>query len=324
VIGREYAAAVGHKLDALMPPLAQLDDLFSRADGLPVEVRHEVRERTMILEVSRSTIVSREEERLGQVILLREITERKEAEHRNLEVALERERIQLLARFIRSTSHDLRTPLAIMNTSIYVARRTADPAQREEKLALIEQQVKVMTRMIDDLHLLAKLESDVPLAATPIRLIDLVHNIPDDVRAMIRSKSLTLQVSGDDSLTVRAQPDLLLRAYHNLLHNGVVYTPREGNVKVRAYADEQARAVIEVADTGQGIAAEQLEHIFDGFHKANTARTSDGTGMGIGLPIARKIATAHHGRLEVSSTPGEGSVFKLVLPIDNTEARLTL
>lgn len=307
----KYADTIGEPLSTVLPALtAQW-----KARGNPAEITLEVGNSSRFYEVNCSAVQTSSGLQMGSIIALREITERKIAEARALELALERERIQVFSRFIRSVSHDLRTPLSVMNTTIYVARKTNSAEQREEKLAIIEDQIKRMTAMIEDMHLLAKLDSGIALEMKAVRLHDIIHNIPRQIQHLLQEKHLNFQLEGSDALHVCGQADLLLRAYHNLLHNAVLYTPAEGSVKVRAYANADGYGVVELEDTGCGMTPEQLAAVFEQFQKANEARTTDGSGFGIGLPIVRKIATAHRGTLEATSTPGLGSVFRLVLPL---------
>lgn len=306
-----YSSAIGVKLGALMPALTK------DAPPCPEEICLDVDGDARYYEVKHSAINTPGGLQMGKVITLREVTERRDSETRSLELALERERIQLFSRFVRSISHDLRTPLAVMNTSIYIARKSANAEQREEKLAIIEEQIRRMTSMIEDMHLLAKLDSGIALEMSTLRLEDVIYNIPSTVRRLVQDKRLNFQLEGNNLLRVRGQPDLLVRAYHNLLHNAALYTPPEGSVTVRVYASESC-GVIAVEDTGGGMTSEQLTAAFEKFQKTNEARTTDGSGLGIGLPIARKIALAHRGTLEARSNPGVGSVFRIVLPLTDS------
>jgi PAS domain S-box-containing protein len=313
---RSYNNAVGAPLATLIPAFTQ-----EHTQPFPEQIHLEVDGSSHFYEVKRSAITTSTGYQMGDVITLREITERKNAETRALELALERERILLFSRFVRSISHDLRTPLSVMNTAIYIARKSSNAEQRSEKLLTIEEQIKRMTGMIEDMHLLAKLDSGIALDMTSVRLEDVIHNVPTHIRRLVEDKQLRFHLDGSLPLRVCAQPDLLVRAYHNLLHNAVLYTQPEGSVTVRTYANDEGCGVIAVEDTGPGIAPEQLATVFEQFQKTNEARTSDGSGFGIGLPIARKITLAHRGKLEVSSTPGAGSVFQMILPLTHSGAK---
>jgi two-component system sensor histidine kinase BaeS len=129
---------------------------------------------------------------------------------------------------------------------------------------------------------------------------------------MIEKKHQLFTVDIQDD-TARGDVTLLRRAVHNLLQNASLYTPEQGQITVRGSREDED-IVIEVEDTGVGIAPQDLKGIFDRFTKVNRARTQDGSGAGLGLAIVRKIAQIHNGTITAESTPGQGSMFRLVVP----------
>lgn len=248
----------------------------------------------------------------GKLLALRDTTQQRIAEKHALELRLEQEKIRLLAGFIRDTSHDLRTPLTVMNTSLYLARKTDDPVKRDTKLAEIEQQITHIQRIIDGLLLLTTLDTSTTMEISVFRISALIDPLPADIRSMIEKKSQLFTIDIQDD-TARGDVTLLRRAVHNLVQNASLYTPAQGQITVRACREEH-EIVVEVEDTGVGIAQQDLTGIFDRFTKVNRARTPDGSGAGLGLAIVRKIAQIHSGTVTASSTPGQGSVFRLTIP----------
>lgn len=250
----------------------------------------------------------------GRLVVLRDITERKLASKRDLELSIERERTRLLASFIQYSSHDLRTPLSKMSMALHIARRTEDEQKRLEKLDAIEQEILKMTNIIEEMHLLTRLENGLPIALTTVSLHQVVRLTPTDIQKIIIEKRLSLRLPTESDVLVCGDMQLLQQAFRNLLHNAAIYTPEDGSITVSIYS-ENSRGIIEVADTGMGIEGEQLEMIFEHFAKVNTARTADGSGAGLGLAIVKKIMEVHHGEVTVVSRPGLGSTFRLMLPL---------
>jgi PAS domain S-box-containing protein len=248
----------------------------------------------------------------GKLLALRDTTQRRIAEKRALELTLEQEKIRLLAGFIRDTSHDLRTPLTVMNTALYLARKTDDPVKRDTKLSEIEQQIMHIQRIIDGLLLLTTLDTSTTMEISVFRISALIDPLPSDIRNMIEKKQQLFTVDIQDD-TARGDVTLLRRAVHNLVQNASLYTPAQGQITIRG-SREDHEIIIEVEDTGVGIAEKDLAGIFDRFTKVNRARTQDGSGAGLGLAIVRKIAQIHGGTVSATSTPGEGSTFRLVIP----------
>jgi signal transduction histidine kinase len=274
-------------------------------------------ERTYDLHIS--PIYQRNHQLAGRLLVLRDITERKLAEKRDFELSIEREKTRLLASFIQYTSHDLRTPLSTMNMAVHIARRTDDAQKRQEKLDAIEQDIMKMGNIIEEMHLLTRLESGLPVELKPISLDYIIQLAPADIQRLIVQKHLSLHLPHDSNIVIRGDTELLRQAFRSVLHNAALYTPPDGSVTVSTYTQE-TWGIIEVEDTGMGIEPEQLEAIFDPFVKADPARPSDGSGAGIGLAIVKKIMDVHQGKVTVVSNPSQGSTFCLMLPLADFKA----
>jgi PAS domain S-box-containing protein len=310
VLGQTSDRVIGHTMDEAFELRTELLKAIHDLHGQQGEISDSADgQRYFDLRISP---VSSNKNISGKLLALRDTTQRRIAEKRALELTLEQEKIRLLAGFIRDTSHDLRTPLTVMNTALYLARKTDDPVKRETKLSDIEQQIIHIQRIIDGLLLLTTLDTATTMEISVFRLSALIDPLPVDIRKMIEKKHQLFTVDIQDD-TARGDVTLLRRAVHNLLQNASLYTPEYGQITVRG-SREDDDIVIEVEDTGVGIAPQDLNGIFDRFTKVNRARTQDGSGAGLGLAIVRKIAQIHSGTITAESTPGQGSMFRLVVP----------
>ena len=310
ILGQTSDKVIGRTMDEAFERRTELLKAIHNLDGRQGEISDSTDEqRYFDLRISS---VSSNKNISGKLLAMRDITQRRVAEKRALELTLEQEKIRLLAGFIRDTSHDLRTPLTVMNTALYLARKTDDPVKRDAKLADVEQQITHIQRIIDGLLLLTTLDTATTMEISVFRLSALIDPLPSDIRNMIEKKQQLLTVDIQDD-TGRGDVTLLRRAVHNLVQNASLYTPAQGHITIRGCRSDQ-EIVIEVEDTGVGIAPNDLTGIFDRFTKVNRARTQDGSGAGLGLAIVRKIAQIHSGTVTATSTPGQGSLFRLVVP----------
>jgi two-component system phosphate regulon sensor histidine kinase PhoR len=246
------------------------------------------------------------------VAYVEDITERKWNEKRTQELILEREQVKLLTEFVQTISHDLRTPLAIINTSLYLLERASDSEKKQYYSNKISDQVLRVSSLVDGLLGMVKWDSHASYTLEEVDVNALISSVGVDMGTLAAEKSLTLKFDlGANIPKLTADWFALGEALTNIVKNAVQYTPAEGSVVVRSRA-HSSHAVIEVQDTGIGIEAQDLRHIFDRLYRADKARSTHG--IGLGLPIARKIVEAHGGRIEVESTPGKGSLFRMVLP----------
>ena len=243
-----------------------------------------------------------------------DITDRKQAEVQKLELQIERERAHMLREFINASSHDLRTPITIMGTSLYLLGRTSQPEQKPY-LEQLDNQVYRMTRLIDDMLTISHLDADDdPLALQPRSVNDFAAEAVQrhSKEAATKERKLTTEFA---AVSPWAQIDSaqLNHALERLIKNAIAYTVAGDSITVSTALVGQ-EAVIRIADTGQGISADDLPHIFERFYRADKARGVTSGGAGLGLSIARRIVELHHGRIEVESTLDEGSTFSVILP----------
>jgi PAS domain S-box-containing protein len=261
---------------------------------------------------------------VGTVLVNRDITERKRLEQNALELAIEKAQAETLRRFITHTSHDLRNPLSILNTSLYLLRRKLPPDVLErsaDHLRQMEEQMQQLTRILDDFVDISRLESDSePFHLKPVHLMNLTHRLFLQLEPLAERHGHSLHFRCDDEhLTIEADEVQLSRAIQNLVVNAVSYTPQGGDITLAVYQQDN-RAVVEVRDNGIGITEAEIPRIFESFYRTDPARSIATGGAGLGLPIAHHIVQKHGGSIGVDSAPGAGSVFRIYLPLSTPAA----
>ena len=219
--------------------------------------------------------------------------------------------------FVANVSHELRTPLSALRALVETLQDGAadDPAIRAEFLHGIEVEVERMSQMIAELLDLARIESgmaDLDLAAVDLNQI--VGPAADRLRAQAARHELTLEVVTDDQpLPIHADPDRTARVVMSLIHNAIKFTPPSGAIRVATHRTDED-AVISVSDTGNGLALDELDRVFERFYKADPSRS--GAGAGLGLSIARHTVRQHGGRIWAESPGlGRGATFRVALPL---------
>jgi heavy metal sensor kinase len=220
-------------------------------------------------------------------------------------------------RFSGDISHELRTPLTTILGNISLLKRASSlpEAEKQEMLDEIEAEAQRMKRLIADLLLLAQEDADMVMRHEPVELDTLMLEVYRQIKR--HADKVDIEIVHEDQAVVLGDADRLRQLLVNLLNNAVQYTPAGG--KIELSLDRRGdKAEITVRDTGQGIAPEDLPHIFDRFYRADKARSRTKGGSGLGLSIVRWVVDAHHGEIEVESTPGQGTTFRVRLPLLRT------
>jgi two-component system OmpR family sensor kinase len=215
-------------------------------------------------------------------------------------------------RFLADVSHELRTPLTAIRGNLDLLRRLSSPDK--ESMEAIDSEVKRMTRLVNDLLILAQAESGrLPLANDVVELDTLLLDAFKEGKMLSRGK-VELRIGREDQARVLGDRDRLKQVVLNILSNAIQYTPRGGQVDIGlACVGEWAR--LTVTDTGPGISAEDLPHVFERFYRSDMSRQrSKSGGAGLGLSIAYWITRGHGGNIEVASEPNHGTTFSIWLP----------
>ena len=223
-----------------------------------------------------------------------------------------------IRQFSTDVSHELRTPLTAIRGQLEVALFTAEePDQFRDAMANALEDVEKLSSIVRALLLLSQAESgQLVLQKAPLDLADVVADVVDQFQIPAEEKGVKLTAILEPGWVASVDRTQFERLISNLLSNAVKYTPKGGSVSVRVGRDEAEgwiRMVVE--DTGVGVPAENLPHIFDRFYRVRNAQTPAVQGLGLGLSFVAWIVSAHEGTIQVESQPGEGSRFTVRLPI---------
>jgi len=225
-------------------------------------------------------------------------------------------------RFVADASHELRAPLTAIQGNLELLERSAQMSdqERDETLSYLRKEAERMSRLVADLLVLARADAGQGIRLQPVELDRLLLEVFQDVRRLSPGRRISLRDL--DQVQVQGDPDRLKQLLVILVDNALKYTPESGEVQLALHT-EPGSGVITVADTGIGIAPEDLAHIFERFYRADKARSREQGGTGLGLSIARWIAERHGGHIDVESTIGKGSTFIVRLPtVDGRHRKL--
>ncbi len=221
-------------------------------------------------------------------------------------------------RFSTDVSHELRTPLTAIRGQLEVGLLTAQtPEQYREAMLNALEDVEKLSSIVRALLLLSQAESgQLVLQKTPLDLAAMAEDVADQFQIPAEEKHVALSTEVRSGALISGDHTQIERLLSNLLSNAIKYTPAGGTVRVRVdLADSSGWARLAVEDTGVGIPAENLPRIFDRFYRVRSADTSVVPGLGLGLSFVAWIVQVHGGRIEVASTPGEGTRFTVLLPL---------
>jgi OmpR-family two-component system manganese-sensing sensor histidine kinase len=241
-----------------------------------------------------------------------------------------RQSYQQLKQFTADASHELRSPLASIQTTVQVA--LADPhldADTRQRWQMVERLCLRLGRLVDDLLFLARHDSGmVPFQPRCCALDALLLQVVEELQGLANQKGIHLKldiVTPDEEaegypFAFWGDEDLLARLFTNLIENALLHTPSGGEVQVRLrqrLRSGSPELVLQVQDSGPGIPPQALPHLFDRFYRVDPARSGDPnrrSGSGLGLAIVKSIAEQHRGQVQVESEVGQGSTFEVILP----------
>lgn len=252
---------------------------------------------------------------VGAVVVARDITDQKRAEQQTRDLIAERERMRALTEFVQNVSHDFKTPLSILKTSLYLLDKVSDPGKQQRQIMVMEQQTQRLTNLLEGMLSMTRLDQEIILNLQVIDLNHLIDEIHASKLSLAAQKGLTTQIKpSEESLEIQADIAELEQALLNILDNAIQYTPLGGMVTLRT-SRKDTMAVIEILDTGIGISKADLPHIFERLYRADKARSTATGGVGLGLSIAQKIIQLHGGDIIVSSMPDKGTTIRILLPV---------
>ncbi len=247
---------------------------------------------------------------------------------------------EMLARqqtFVADAAHELRSPLTSLRLRIELLQRHSrdNPDLAQRYLFQMEREVEHLRRLVEHLLILSSVDEGQAQPRLPLDLAPILYDLADEMGPLVQATGLRLQVDVPPHLpTVAAHADSMRMVVRNLLDNALKYTPPGGQVTLRATdttaADRRRSAaetpatgrrqpsavMIEVIDTGLGIPADALPHIFERFYRADKARSRAQSGAGLGLSIVKAIIEAHGGQVSAESTPGQGTRVWFTLPVE--------
>ena len=218
---------------------------------------------------------------------------------------------QMRKDFVANVSHELRTPLTVITGYLETLLDNVEDVNPRWTRALqqMEQQGVRMQTLLNDLLLLAKLEAtDYPSDNLPVSVRGLLQSIVSDAKALSGPRNQTISLDIEDDVLLKGSEAELRSAFSNLVFNAVKYTPEQGTIRVRWWADAQG-AHLRVQDSGIGIDAKHLPRLTERFYRVDSSRASNTGGTGLGLAIVKHVLLRHRATLEISSVPGHGSTF---------------
>jgi two-component system phosphate regulon sensor histidine kinase PhoR len=242
-----------------------------------------------------------EVERTRLMVITRDITQRE------LVDAMRRD-------FIANVSHELRTPLTVVNgfMEMLLDDRSEDPAVRRHHLQLMQEQAQRMSRLVEDLLTLSRLESsESSMAEEVVDVQSLMGEVADEARVLSGGRH-RIDV-GPAHVLLRGNREELRSAFANLVSNAIRYTPDGGRISL-AWRAEAGGGRFDVTDTGIGVAPEHIARLTERFYRVDKSRSRETGGTGLGLAIVKHVLLRHDARLDVHSEVGEGSTFSAVFP----------
>ncbi len=281
--------------------------LARRAVVEDAPIEHEVRvegPEARILQVSAVALRDRDGSRNGAILVFHDVTRLRQLE-------------SVRQDFVANVSHELRTPLSLIRSAAETLLDGAkdDPAVAPRFLQMIDTHVSRLTVLIDDLLLLARLDSGhVQLDLTRLAVRSAVQEAIDDAAPVAQGRQVRLENTVAPGLEAQADPARLRQVLGNLIENALKYGKPAGTITLGARAISSLMVEVWVRDDGPGIPLEAQSRIFERFFRLDKGRSREQGGTGLGLAIVKNVVQAHGGDVRVESSPGHGATFRFTLP----------
>jgi PAS domain S-box-containing protein len=320
-LGYSKDEVVGKHLSILLPPerFHELAEIRAKVEisGVlrDIEVQSKRKDgRRIYLSLSVSPIKDVEGSIVGFLRVAKDITEKKQYERRLKELD------KMKSDFVSNVSHELRTPLTAIKGSVdnMLDGITGDLNEKQSRyLTRIKSNSDRLTRLINDLLDLSRIEAGINLKPKNLPLATVAREVVETLRPVAAEKLITIEVaSPDNSLTAWADPDRISQVLMNLLGNAIKFTPTHGTVTLSLEKNGNEWVKVSVADSGPGIPSEEANRIFDKFYQISHPERRKAMGTGLGLPIAKALVEMHGGKIWVESESGRGSTFSFTLPAE--------
>jgi PAS domain S-box-containing protein len=330
-LGKSAEEVVGRDDTELFPPDAAQKIMANDREVVGSGQPHSFEERATLEGVeitfltSKVPYVNEAGEVIGLIGVSRDITERKALEDqlRQQAAALQRQAQVLTAadrekdQFLALLAHELRNPLAAIHNALYLMRPGANPQAMERSRALVERQVKLLTRLTEDLVDLSGIgRGKLLLQEERLDLTRLVRNACEDQRSTLEGVELTLSLQlPAEPVWIEGDPTRLMQVIGNLIQNATKFTDPGGRVLVTLNLND-GRARLKVRDTGIGIEPEMLPRVFERFAQVEESRERSQRGLGLGLALVKGLVELHGGEVRVDSEgQGQGAEFTILLPL---------
>ncbi len=244
-----------------------------------------------------------------------DINARKEHEQQVASLEAKRQTVEILNNLLTYISHDLRTPLSIITTNLYLLERKAQIPQNSNQFTTIAEQIDRITHVLDNMKILAELETLSPNDFNAVvDMNHIVEYVAWGAKRALETEGPTIHlVLSNTPVYIRGQQNWLSELVQNLLNNAIYFTPVDKNITLKTY-DHFDKLIVEVIDEGIGLDDDDIRQIFDHFYRTDKSRSMKSGGSGLGLSIVKKIADLHKATIEVESEKDQGSVFRICFP----------
>lgn len=307
ILGVEQRTTIGAAINTLFPH--HHEQIMRTTNEQPTNIELQIGTALRSYDMQVNTL--NRPTRIGYVIMLFDITERKRAMEERSRRLLEEERTRILTTFMEKAAHEFRTPLSIIKSGQYLIGKTSDPEKIKMLIQRGDQQIDAVTQLVDKLLLITRIDN--PHAALNLQPVDwnsFVQIIVDQQRpaASERNISLIYEVDAAKPMTAVDQ-ELIAAAIRELLDNAIRYSPDGGQVTITCTAPQ---CTVKFIDSGKGIPESEQVRIFERFYRVDKSHNT--RGFGLGLPIAQAVAGRHNGTVKLEQSTDKGSVFSLWIP----------